>query len=165
MKENIRKPRKFFLKSLSNNKRRKMECNHFKSSLIDFCEETLSPSKTFEMNVHICKCDSCNKFYSKMYDLFEQMKAEKKIEPNPYFVSRVLANLNPEKENNQKLPGLFLIMPNRVSIALILFVGIMTGAALTFFLQPVENTIVNEDEVKNELISTNDNNILTLNDE
>lgn len=142
-----------------------MYCTEFKNSLIDFCENSLSSEKKSEMEIHAQTCAACSKILINVNSLFLQLETEKREEANPYFVNVILAKANFEKEHKKQIPDWLFAMPNRIITAVLAF-GIITGVVLSVLLLPVDVvTQVNNDEMKNELVSDNDNAILTLNDE
>ena len=66
-----------------------MECKQFENRLIDYLEDSCSPSLKLAMADHLESCSSCLAKYHYIKDMYGILDIEKEIEVPPFLMTRI----------------------------------------------------------------------------
>ena len=96
-----------------------MKCNKLNMDLFSYAEGTLSGEQTAAVEEHLAGCIECKGLVEEIKVLLAVVEAEKQVEENPFFFTRVEAGmLRPVKQ-----PELSLVRLLPTMVAVLFFVG------------------------------------------
>ena len=97
----------------------KMKCNKLNIDLFSYAEGTLPGEQTAAVEEHLAGCIACRELAEEIKGVLAVVEAEKRVEENPFFFTRVEARmLRPVKQ-----PELSLVRLLPTMVAVLFFVG------------------------------------------
>jgi anti-sigma factor RsiW len=81
-----------------------MKCNTIHKKLIFYLDGELSPKEMQDIKNHLSECQECVSFAEELKKMQAILTAEKSVEPNPFFYTRLKAKMEAE-ESVHYTPG------------------------------------------------------------
>ncbi|MCK4225121.1 MAG: zf-HC2 domain-containing protein [candidate division Zixibacteria bacterium] len=117
-----------------------MNCKNIKKSLVSFLENELPEERRVEIENHLKICPHCSHLLEEFSELWQAVEHREKIQPSPYFWTRLKQRIVEYEEGRKPVLGWFggLIGWARPAVAVaVLLIGIFLGYSLGNFPQTV----------------------------
>jgi predicted anti-sigma-YlaC factor YlaD len=117
-----------------------MDCENIKKSLMPFLENELPEERRVEMENHLKICPECSRLLEEFSQLWQTMAHPEKIQPSPYFWTRLKQRIIGYEEGRKPVWGWLggLVGWARPAVAVAaLLICIFLGYSLGDFPQPV----------------------------
>lgn len=148
--------RKFWVRGLSKNKVKAMNCNQTERLLFFFNEQSLTNDQTIAVKRHLDHCIHCQKLHHEMKEIATIMEQPQEIFLNPFFETRAeqrLINIHGRgiiSENKTRYISLLRTIPIAISIVLAIVAGMSIGSMIAGFTTTPqanqESTLLNIDD-------------------
>jgi predicted anti-sigma-YlaC factor YlaD len=117
-----------------------MNCKHVKKNLVSFLENKLSQKQRSENEDHLKICPDCSRLLEEFSQLWKALEAPAKVEPSPYFWTRLKQRIIEHEEGRKPVLGWVggLVGWARPAVAVaVLLICIFAGYSLGNFPQTV----------------------------
>jgi len=126
-----------------------MNCKNVEKNLLPFMENELPEERRMEMETHLKTCPDCSHLLEEFSQLWEALEYREKIQPSPYFWTRLKQRIVEYEEGRKPvfgwLEGLVRWIRPAVAVATTL-ICIFLGYSLGNFPQQVNGQTVSEVE-------------------
>jgi predicted anti-sigma-YlaC factor YlaD len=82
-----------------------MNCKNVKNNFIFFLENELTEEKRVEMGNHLKACSDCSHLLEEFSELWETIEHHEKIQPSPYFWTRLKQRITEYEEGRKPVLG------------------------------------------------------------
>lgn len=125
-----------------------MDCHQVNKYLPEYAAKSLQADVLHEIQEHLQQCPLCRQQAEMLLKVFNLMKKEKEIQPNPFLSTRIF-----ERINNREIPSRNFLRPVLAGafLGLALMAGIFAGLNAEKFTRPQQQGISNDIVLLNDM--------------